>query len=325
LAKRRGRARPNLGPASDQAAAPFAARGGLVNGTILRVVDELRRHGALSDQSMRRLVEVMARFLAFLERGYGRVALSEVSHKHVKAFVLAPVSTKAGFREPSVATAHLRRSGVRLLFRVLRTVGVVEGDPTLDLVLPPRSSLVARPLTDDEIVVCRSFALRTLTETRQPAAWALAEATARTSEIPCIRVRDLDLAARRVWIHGGAKSEPRFGCLSPWGVQQLDRRVKDLDEIGAEPDGPLVYRAAGSAASAQASAARAIRETLTRAGLGREPDVRPVSVAAWIGRRLLQDTGRIEAVACGLGVRSLDGAARIIGWDWADPGSSPER
>jgi integrase/recombinase XerC len=288
-------------------------------------VDELRRHGALSDQSMRRLVEVMGRFLAFVERGHGSVPLTDVSQEHVGAFVLAPVSTIDSFREPSVATAHLRRSGVRLLFRVLRTVGVVEGDPTLDLVLPPRSSLVARPLTDDEIVVCRSFALRTLTETRQPAAWALAEATARTSEIPCIRMRDLDLGARRVWIHGGAKTEPRFGCLSAWGVQQLDRRVRDLGEVGAEPDEPLVYRAAGSAASAQASAARAIRETLTRAGLGRESDVRPVSVAAWAGRRVLQDTGRVEAVARRLGVRSLDGAAQIIGWDWTDPGSSPER
>jgi integrase/recombinase XerC len=208
---------------------------------------------------------------------------------------------------------------------VLRTVGVVEGDPTLDLVLPPRSSLAARPLTDDEIVVCRSFALRTLTETRQPAAWALAEATARTSEIPRIRMRDLDLGTRRVWIHGGAKTEPRFGRLTLWGVQQLDRRARNLCDIGAEPDEPLVYRAAGSAASAQASAARAIQETLTRAGLGHEPDVRPVSVTAWAGRRVLEETGRIEAVACGLGVRGLDGAARIIGWDWVVPGSSPER
>jgi site-specific recombinase XerC len=324
LAKRRGSARHNLSPASDPSTSPSTA-GGVAKTPIDRVVDELRRHGAMSDQSMRRLVEVMARFLAFLERGHGRVALSEVCHEHVEAFVLAPISTIDGFREPSVATAHLRRSGVRLLFRVLRTVAVVKGDPTLDVVLPPRSSLVARPLTDDEIVVCRSFALRTLTETRQPAAWALAEATARTSEIPCLRLRDLDLGARRVWIHGGAKTEPRFGRLTPWGVQQLDRRVRHLRETCSDSDERLAYRAAGSAASAQASTARAIRETLTRAGLGREPDVRPVSVAAWAGRRILEDTGRIEAVARGLGVRSLDGVASIIGWDWADRGSSPER
>jgi site-specific recombinase XerC len=314
-----------LVPTSDPSTSQFVARAGRVNGTIQRVVAELRRHGALSDQSMRRLVEVMARFLVFVERGHGSVELADVSHEHVEAFVLAPVGAIEGFRDPSVATAHLRRSGVRLLFRVLRTVGIVEGDPTLDLVLPPRSSLATRPLTEDEIVVCRSFALRTLTETRQPAAWALAEATARTSEIACIRMRDLDLGAHRVWIHSGAKTEPRFGCLSPWGVQQLERRLRALGQSGAEPEEPLVYGAGGSAASAQASTARAIQETLTRAGLGHEPDVRAASVAAWAGRRILQDTGRIEAVARGLGVHSLDGAARIIGWDWAASGSSRTR
>ena len=73
-----------------------------------------------------------------------------------------------------------------------RQLGVYDGDPTIDLVLPPRSFLAVRPLTDDEIVVCRSFSLQTLTATRQPAAWALAEATARTSEIPHIVVSDLD-------------------------------------------------------------------------------------------------------------------------------------
>jgi hypothetical protein len=64
-----------------------------------------------------------------------------------------------------------------------RQLGAYDCDPTIDLVLPPRSFLAVRPLTDDEIVVCRSFSLQTLTATRQPAAWALAEATARNSEI----------------------------------------------------------------------------------------------------------------------------------------------
>src|SRR5439155_2516265 len=106
-----------------------------------------------------------------------------------------------------------------------RQLGVYDGDPTIDLVLPPRSFLAVRPLTDDEIVVCRSFSLQTLTATRQPAAWALAEATARTSEIPHIVVSDLDLANRRVWIHGSSKAEARWGLLSDWGATQVARRI----------------------------------------------------------------------------------------------------
>ena len=58
-----------------------------------------------------------------------------------------------------------------------------------------------------------------------------------------------------------------------------------------------------------------------RAGLGREPDVRPVSVVGWAGLRLLRETGRIDEVARRLGLRSIDRAARLLGWDWA---TSPE-
>ncbi len=86
--------------------------------------------------------------------------------------------------------------------------------------------------------------------------------------------------------------------------------------LGASPDTPLVYEGAGGGESRQASACAAISETLRRAGLAGEPDVRPVSVAAWAGARILEQTGQIEAVARALGVRSLDRAARLIGWDW---------
>ena len=109
-----------------------------------------------------------------------------------------------------------------------RQLGVYDRDPTIDLVLPPRSFLAVLPLTDDEIVVCRSFSLQTLTATRQPAAWALAEATARTSEIHHILVSDLDFTNNRVWLHGSSKAEPRSGSLSDWGAAQLAGRVGSL-------------------------------------------------------------------------------------------------
>ena len=63
----------------------------------------------------------------------------------------------------------------------------------------------------------------------------------------------------------------------------------------------------------------AIGDVLTRAGLASEPDVRPASVAAWRGRCLLAETGRIDLVAEALGMGSLDRTARFIAWDWTDP------
>jgi len=56
------------------------------------------------------------------------------------------------------------------------------------------------------------------------------------------------------------------------------------------------------------------------AGLSGEPDVRPLSVAAWAVVKIFEQTSRIEDVAGRLGMRSLDRAALLIGWDW-NPGA----
>ena len=86
---------------------------------------------------------------------------------------------------------------------------------------------------------------------------------------------------------------------------------------GLEGDPHVAYTGGGSEESRQASSCIAVAETLQRAGIGREPDVRPGSVVAWAGVRIFSETGRIEEVARRLGMRSLDRAARFIGWDWA--------
>jgi integrase len=273
------------------------------------VTAAIEASSSLSDQSRPRFVATADRFLTFCRRGFAVDGLSEVTPEVARAFVMAPFEED---RDPSVATMHLRRSVLRFVFRQARELGLAGHDPCVDLSLPPRSGLAARPLTEDEIAVCRSFSLTSLTNTRTPAAWALAEAAARTAEIPHIRVRNLDLDRGRVWLHGSPRTVARWAPLTAWGLVQLERRVAALG--GA--DARLVYAAKGSAASGQASSCIAVSDTLVRAGLGGEPDLRPVSVAAWAGRSLLDQTGRIDAVARLLGVRSLDRAARIVAWDW---------
>jgi integrase/recombinase XerC len=194
----------------------------------------------------------------------------------------------------------------------------------MGLVLPPRPCLAVRPLTDDEIVVCYGCSVQRLTATRQPAAWALAEATARTSEIPHILVSDLDFTNRRVWIHGSSKAEARWGFLSDWGATQLARQMESLKNVPME-DPAVAYEGRGSEESSQASSCIAIAETLMRAGIGREPDVRPGSVVAWAGRRIFEETASIEEFARRLGIRSLDRAARLSGWGWAPRPADGER
>ena len=278
---------------------------------LAQVAKRLASERTLSLESQPRVLGLVDRFGLFVGRAFVVTSLAEATPDHVEAFVR---SASANGALPSVATMRLRRSTLRLLFRTARELGLVEGDPTLDVVLPSRTNEAARPLTDLEVQRCRRSALEDLTSTRLAVPWALGEATARTAEIPHLRISDLDLSAGRVWIHGSSNTEARWGSLTPWGVAQLERHLRD--RLTTNEDTALVHRGSENPESRRAHSSQAIRETLQRVGLTTDPYVRPASLAAWAGRQVLCATGRIDAAARALGMRSLDGAARFIGWDW---------
>ncbi|MGI8756735.1 MAG: hypothetical protein ACR2MB_12935 [Acidimicrobiales bacterium] len=269
-----------------------------------------------ADVEARRVVKVLKRFIQFSYQGFRIAWLDEVTPEVAAQFVNA---TAGGGEAASVSLRHLRRLAVRLLFRVARSEGHQLGDPTLDIHLPSRSQLSTRPLMDAEVMICRGAAQWSLEDTRRTAAWALAEATCRTAELPFITVADLELKRSRVWIHGGRRPAERWGRLDEWAVEHLGRR---LAVVGEDPAAPVVYSGDDQRGAGQVAACTAIQDVLVRAGLGGEPDVRAASVAAWAGRRILNETGRIDVVAHRLGLRSLDRAARIIAWDWLE---EPER
>ena len=258
-----------------------------------------------------RVGRILERFVGFAVTGMGVTALGAVTPEIAASFVRAP---RTDGTPATLPLLHLRRTALRLLFRTARQAGLHVGDPTLDLVLPPRSPLSARPLSDDEVALCRSHALWSLSDSRRAAAWALAEATCRSYELAFITVGDLDLVDDRVWIHGGRTTTDRWGGLTDWGTTQVRRRVQ---ELGADPHRRLVYSGRSSGESGRVSPSLAIIDVLTRAGLAAEPDVRPSSVAAWAGRRILNETGCIDEVARRLGISSLDRTARFIAWDWS--------
>jgi len=258
-----------------------------------------------------RVANILWTFVRFCTRGHGVEAISDVTPDIAAAFVCAPMSGEA--EPPSVPLMHLRRVAVRLLFRAARRLDPLLGDPTLDLALPARSQLHTRPLMDDEVTLCRSSATWSLTDNRRAAAWALAEATCRSLELAQVRASDVDLEGRRVWIHGGKTTAERWGCLSDWGLVQIERRLATLRR---EPGVLLVYGGQGERETGQVSGCIAVRDVLIRAGLGAEPGVRPASVAAWEGARLLAGGASIHEVAQRLGMASLDRTARFIGWNW---------
>ena len=275
----------------------------------------LEREGQFSAQTLARFVGLMWQFAGFAERGHGIRDLQLVTPDVVRGYLCAPTSDGA---RPGLSLQHFRRLAVRLLYRTCRQLELVEGDPTLDVVLPPRSPGAFRPLEDDEVELCRAAAAGSGRRMRLAAAWALCEATGRTGELPALVLADVDLAGGRVWLHGSPRTLPRWGQLTEWGAVQLGRY---LSSPAGAAGVPILGTGEPGSALAQSTAVGLICQTLTHAGLGGEPDVRPASVVAWAGRGIFEETGRIETAAQRLGMRSLDRTARFIGWDWSVDGA----
>lgn len=265
-----------------------------------------------SSQSRASLGRLFPKLGRYLEAARGVRDIGDVTGDDVLAWVTAPFPDG---RPSSLATQRHRRALVRLAFRLLRTAGCVDHDPSLDVDLPSRTARPSqRPLSDDEIERGRAASLRTFGETRLPAVWALAEATATTHEIPRVRPSDLHLDDGIVMLGGSRSTVARQGRLTDWGVDALAARLR------ATSDTPLAYQGAGrSPASMQASCSAALDRILTAAGLRVDPSVKPGSVRAWAGRHVWQTTGRVEKAAIALGCRSLDAAATIVGLDWRPP------
>jgi integrase len=155
-------------------------------------------------------------------------------------------------------------------------------------------------------------------DTRNPSIWALGQATAVMAEAGRATVADVELDRGRVWLAGTKKREPRWRYLTDWGQEQLAARI---EELGNDPNRCLVYDGGGGLDRPDSAASNKLIEIFDIAGI-REEGVRPGSLAAWAGRRVYEETSRIEEAARALGVRSLDIAADIIGWGWRDDATS---
>lgn len=246
--------------------------------------------------------------------------LQEVTPLAAMQYVLSPLPDG---QSPQTSTCYGRRAAIRVLFRQVRDLGHDVGDPTLDLRLPSRPSNVARPLLDEELLLCRHGAVRRSQRGGgcADAVLALAESTAVTSEIPQVRILDLDDLSRPRYVRlaGTSKHDARDGALTDWGSAVLAARAaRRLSEPGAAPGDALAYegRHPHNSAAAQSAASTSLRQVLTAVGLSDDASVKPGSVRHWAGRSLLDNGLPIEAVALRMGMRSLDATAEDIGLEW---------
>jgi integrase/recombinase XerC len=300
------------------ATADVAGRSAMAVGDLVdAVLQSWTEVDARSDQTITRMGELAVRFSRRL-RATGVETVADIDAAVCAGFIHAPTRTGD---VPTVFTRHFRRTTLRAVFRSARELGIVSGDPTLDLKLPPKTNLAARPLTDDEIMLCRTTSFSAhAADLRRPAAWALAEATAATSEIPLIRRCDLHPAGAvdAVTLPGNRNTRPRTAELTDWGISIINRR---LAELPADPHTLVAYTgSAGPRTVARhAAACQLIAGVLASTGLAAEPDIRPSSVRHWRARTELDAGARIEDVANLLGHRSLDQTAEATAHHWRTP------
>jgi integrase len=277
--------------------------------------------GLMSPQTLDKFALLAERFGRYA-RAHAVTDLRSIDARMAGDFIASPGRSRHGaIADSAVATQHLRRSVLRLLFRTARGLDLADTDPTLDLMLPARTPATTRPLTADEAVLVRRFAESRLQRTRHAATTALADAGAHSGEIGHLTVADLDLAHARVWVPGSGKTDQRWCPLDGWQLSVLTARARRLREAhphGADSDLPLATSGRGSDAQLQARVCVALGDMLAWAGLAEEPDIRPASITAHAALRVFQDTGRIEAAARLVGLRSLDRAATLLGYNWAD-------
>lgn len=321
------RIRPRTAAAVRPAAVaqPGPAQPADLDGELVDVLAAWVSGGAHSPQTLARMSETVHRFARRLH-ALGVSSFVDVQPVDAWGFITAPVS---GGQPAELATRHARRTALRTLYRTLRAMGRPVGDPTLDLALPPRGLLAARPLTDDEVTLCRAGAQLTRGRwaSMRATAWALGEATAVSSEITAIALADLDDPAspQTVRLPGTRRHDPRTARLTGWGRRVVAERVQTLRSAGADASTLLAYggHAPPGGAKAQASVCNALREVLDTAGLAAETDVRPSSLRHWAGRTAYDTGTPIEQVARLLGHRSLDATAEDIALSWRTPTPIP--
>lgn len=264
--------------------------------------------GLLSPASLEMYAAIWRGFARHAELASGCDTLDSIDERAVRRFLGAPTRTGGS---PSNATRQLRRTALRHLFRILRDAGLMDRDPSLDVVVPPRRDRGVRPLGSDEVTRCRAAALATILSRREPLAWALAESGALLSELVDVNWSAVDTSAKALRL-GGSRTAPRTVPLTPWASSQLDR-LRTNDDSPAS--GVLGFPSSASSSGRRAQLTQVLQRTMRRAGVA-GPGVSPRSIAGWVGAERLERTGRIDVVAVHLGLGSLDAAAALVGLDW---------
>ena len=234
-------------------------------------------------------------------------AIHDITPEITHDFVHGAARSGTRWGPPAGSTQRNRRAAVRYVFEVLRGVGFVLGDPTLDLTVNEARARQTAHVTDATMERLQSSAPHELVASRRAVVLALAQAGAANTEIIRIRTADVNLADGTVALAGGMRLDARTNRLTNWGRHVLT----EVLAAGDDADALLISVGASSAAS---TVSNTMSDLCQAAGI--RPTVTVESVRAWRARRLFNHTHSIEDVARFLGTRSLDVACDVVDHRW---------
>lgn len=240
--------------------------------------------------------------------------------------------TGASESEVLPRTRKMRLAAARAFFITAQCLGLHDENPAQAVEAHVPTPRHVRPLSDGQIRQLKRVAPykvhqlngRTVPESKTPAALALTLLGASNGENSQVRVRDVDLGNRRVWLHdGGYRSRNRWVPIDdPWCLEAISTRISIIRQTTpAEhvPDRFLSYDSAkGSGTKNQRSAATSdlLTDLMRRAGVYTPGLTRVESIREYVASVVFARTGRVEAVAARLGMSSLDAAAHLVDYDW---------
>lgn len=235
--------------------------------------------------------------------------IRDIGRDEAETFINQPIISGRGVRKSSFPTRRNRRMAMRRAYMIMRTLGYVMPDPTIDVVLPSKTAGKARACSDSELQRLRKAIQPDLYGISHASLLALAEAGATNTEISSLTMSAVDLDAGTVRLHGTHRTVPRTNPLTEWGLTVLEQRAAH-----SRSDDLVVRNADGNAAST-AVVSQYFDLILSFARVyGRRLTID--SVRYWGARQVYDRTGRVEDATYFLGNVSLNTTAAGIGLDW---------
>ena len=256
-----------------------------------------------SAQTIQRLIDISDNFTSYLN-ALEVADLADLTTRVCEAFITAPDTDG---QPTSIHVQHQRRWVIN---SYLTAIQANTNNPAAQVTIAKRPDGIVRPLTNDEIQLARTAGTKNGQKYwRRYAAWALAETTAATSEIP--QITPANIHDDTLELPGTARLNPRTVPIQPWAKQILEQA------IAHQPDTtkPLTYtgNSPPDRPSPQAATCRLIYTILDDTYLNTLPGVKPASIRNWRGRHDYDQGASLIEVAELLGHPNLDRTAAAIG------------